>query len=51
MASRKQSTVMAETDYMIIGELTHKDQKSLKNLLLFIILLFISFSIIQFNKL
>ncbi|MBY8990244.1 MAG: alpha/beta fold hydrolase [Candidatus Lokiarchaeota archaeon] len=50
MASRKQSTVMDETGYMIIGELTHKDQKSLKNLLLFIILLIISLSILQFNK-
>jgi len=50
MTSNKQSTVMDETDYIIIGELTHKDQKSLKNLLLFIILLIISLSILQINK-
>lgn len=41
---------MEETDYIIIGELTHKDHKSLKNLLIFIILLIISLSILQFNK-
>lgn len=50
MTSNKQSSVLAENDFIILGELTHKDHKSLKNLLIFIILLIISLSILQFNR-
>jgi len=41
---------MEKTEFISIGEMTHKDHQSLKKLLIFIILLIISLSILQLNK-
>ncbi len=41
---------MEETEFIIVGEMTHKDHQNLRKLLIFIILLIISLSILQLNK-
>ncbi|MFW9998780.1 MAG: alpha/beta hydrolase [Candidatus Hodarchaeota archaeon] len=50
MALKKQSTVMEETEFIIVGEMTHRDHKNLKNLLMFIIVLIITLTCLDLNK-
>jgi hypothetical protein len=48
--SKKQSTVMEEAEYIIVGEMTHKDSRHLGKLLIFIIILIFTLSFLHFNK-
>ncbi len=41
---------MEESEYIIVGELTHKDHRQLKKLLIFIIILIITLTTLQLNK-
>jgi len=48
--SKKQSTVLEESEFIIVGEMTHKDHHQLKKLLIFIIILLITLTTLQLNK-
>ncbi|MFX0034353.1 MAG: alpha/beta hydrolase family protein [Candidatus Hermodarchaeota archaeon] len=51
MISKKESTVLEESEeYIIIGEMTHKDHHHLRKLLIFIMILIITLTCLQFNK-
>ncbi|MFW9901987.1 MAG: alpha/beta hydrolase [Candidatus Thorarchaeota archaeon] len=50
MAQKKQSTVMEETEYIIVGEMTYRDHKNLRKLLIFIIVLIITLTCLDFSK-
>lgn len=41
---------MEESEFIIVGELTHKDHRQLKKLLIFIIILIITLTTLQLNK-
>ncbi|MFX1417480.1 MAG: alpha/beta hydrolase [Promethearchaeota archaeon] len=41
---------MEESEFIIIGEMTHRDQHHLRNLLIFIIILIFTLSFLHFNK-
>ena len=48
--SKKQTSVLKESEFIILGEMTHKDHRQLKKLLLFIIILIITLTTLQINK-
>ena len=41
---------MEESEFIIVGEMTHKDHRQLKKLLIFIIILIITLTTLQLNK-
>ncbi|MFX1377630.1 MAG: alpha/beta hydrolase family protein [Promethearchaeota archaeon] len=48
--SKKQSTVLEETEFIIVDEMTNKDHSDLKKILIFILVLVFSLSFLHFNK-
>ncbi len=46
----KQTSVLEEAEYIIVGEMTHKDHLDLRKILIFILLLIFSLSFLHFNK-
>ncbi|MFX1568965.1 MAG: alpha/beta hydrolase [Promethearchaeota archaeon] len=50
MSQKKQSTVMEETEYIIVGEMTYRDHKNLIKLLIFIVVLIITLTCLDLSK-
>ncbi len=50
MAIKKQSTVMEEAEFIITGEMTHRDHKNLKKLLIFTVVLLITLTCLDLSK-